>query len=401
MSRFKNIIYIFAFILVVGLVGFMIYTFLFKPPQVTPEPTEEQPDQGVLPGSAEGGPVITPGEEAPGSEPGVLPPSQTAQGGVTFTQLLTTSDVAGTTVVGNNVAYYDPADGRFYSIDKNGNVVALSDTQFTSAQSVSIADTGNAAAIEFPDGSNIIYNFDTESQTSLPNHWEEFDFSPDASEVVTKSVGLDPNNRSLVITSADGSKTEVIASLGSNEDDVSVNWAPNGQIVGFSETGSVQSGFGRRQVFLIGLDGEEKGAIIVEGGNFSALWAPDGSNILYSVANAADNNFPSLWYTNASGDVGSERKKFPVATWVEKCTFYDAATIYCAVPREVPVESGIDHETVDAPDDVFAIDIRTGRSTLLATPAADMQMQNLFVSDDKTTLYFSDASGRLNSIKLR
>lgn len=398
--RLKRILLIAGFAAAVVLMGVLIFTILFRPPTVAPTPDEEEPlPPGSLPGAEPGVPTVVPGEPDE-EEPGILEPSPIATGGPTFTQQLTTSGVSSPNVSGNTVAYYDPNDGRFYTIDSEGNVVALSDAQFPQAETVVISNNAQSAAIEFPDGSNVLYNFTTETQTTLPNHWEDFDFSPAADQVVTKSIGIDPNNRSLVVTSADGTRTQVIAALGTNDDDVQVNWSPNNQIVGFSETGSVQTGFGRRQIYLISQDGEEAGGLIVEGGNFSALWSPTGSHILYSVADFANDNRPSLWYTNATGQVGSERTKFPLETWVEKCTFSDANTVYCAVPRAVVNESGLDQNLITSADDVYAIDLRSGRTSLLASPVLNLSMFNLFVSEDGSTLYFTDNLGRLNSMRL-
>lgn len=404
-ERIKRILIIIGFIGITALFAFLIWTFLFTgPPSINPD----QPDDttsgtsGVLPGSNTGGQTVIPdGGENDTTTDGGLPISNVANGGLTAISLLTTAEVQATNINGNTISYYDPADGNFYTIDEEGNVVALSTASFPNAETVKISNDSQVAAIEFPDGSNVLYDFLREDQITLPNHWEDFAFSPTSDEVVGKSIGLDPNNRSLIITQSDGSKTEVIASLGENADKVDVNWSPNNQIVGFSQTGGVVSGFGRKEIYLIGTDGEERGAIIVEGGNFEAMWNPTGSHILYSVADASDGNRPSLWYTNATGNVGSERKKFNIQTWVDKCTFYSGSTVYCAVPREVTVESGYDHGLVSAYDDVYSLDISTGRATLIAVPATDTQMFNLYVSSDQSTLYFRDAGGRLNSMQLR
>lgn len=398
----KRILLIIGFAGIVVLMAFLIVTVLFRAPSVSVEPEPEPgTTAGTLPGAQTGRPTVISEPEEGGEGAGQLQPSQVAEGGVTFVTRLTTSQISSPNINGNDLAYYDPADGKFYTIDANGNVVALSAAAFPNAENVLISDNAQVAAIEFPDGSNVLYDFATDSQTTLPSHWEDFDFSPDSKEVVTKSVGIDPGNRALVTTTVDGSQTNVITPLGTSQDYVSVNWSPNNQIVGFSETGTVQSGFGRRQIYLIGQDGEEAGGIIVEGGNFQALWSPNGSNILYSVAYSGNGNRPSLWYTNATGQAGSQRKKFDVETWVNKCTFYDASTVYCAVPRETPKESGIDHGMVTAYDDVYAIDIDSGRTVLIAEPALDIRMTDLFVSADQSVLYFRDQSGRLNSMRLR
>ena len=403
--RLKRILIIAGFIGFIVLVAVLIATVLFRSPDVTPNVDPTTP--GTLPGSTGSLPSATPGSptvvpDGTGSQtPGVLQPSQFADGGVTLITQLTSSTIVSSNVTGNEISYYDPADGRFYTIDASGNVNALSTASFPSAETVVISDDAKAAAVEFPDGSNVIYDFTQESQITLPNHWEDFDFSPQSDEVVTKSIGVDPANRSLLTTSVDGSSTDVLLALGLNADKVTVNWSPNGRILGFSETGLAQIGFGRKQIFLIGSSGDEVGAIVTEGGNFEAKWSPEGNHVLYSVAYVANDSRPSLWYTNATGSVDTQRKKFSVETWVDKCTFYNSETIYCGVPREVPDQSGYDHNSVRSADDLYAIDLATGRETIIATPAIDVQMFDLFVSSDQSTLYFSDAGGRLNSIQLR
>ena len=403
----KRALLILGFIVSVGLIATLIFTILFHGPSVEPtEPDQTTPPTtagiGSLPGSLPGTPGTGSSDQSPTNETGSLPPSQIAQGGETFTQQLTTGAIMSPVKVGNIISYYDPVDGRFYTIDEAGNVNNLSLAQFPEAENVTIASNTDTAAIEFPDGSNILYDFISEEQITLPNHWEDFNFNKEGSSVATKSIGIDPSNRSLVVTSSDGSQTNVVTALGSNQDSVTINWSPNNEIVGFSDTSTnIQNGFGRKQIFLIGIDGEEHGALTVEGGNFSAQWSPTGSNILYSVADASNNNRPSLWYTNATGQIGSERKKFTVETWVEKCTFFDNRTIYCAVPRSVVNESGHDHNIISTYDDVYSIDIISGRTTLLAIPVIDLQMENLSISEDGGTLFFTDQNNRLNSLRLR
>ncbi len=328
-------------------------------------------------------------------------PSSVADGGETYTQRLTSSGVTAPTIVGDTILFYDERDGLFYMIDSSGELIAITDQAFAEAETVVIADSGTKAALEFPDGSNIIYDLETGEQTTLPSHWEDFEFSDDGDEVANKSMSIDSNANALVISSSDGSQTQVVAGLGNNADDVTVNISPTNQVVAFSDTGQTQSGFGRDEIYLIDMDGEAVGSLIVEGGNFSAIWSPTGTAILYSVALASEGDTPSLWYTNATGSIGSERERIDLQTWVEKCTFQDETTIICAAPREVTAGSGLDHRLIDSYDDVYEVNLSTGRVSLLATPVLDMQMFNLSVSDDESILYFTDSLDRLNFIRLK
>jgi len=372
-------------------------------PTVTPDvttPIVDTTTPETLPGSDASDLIDRP--ISPEEDTGGLPVSDVAEGGPVLTVQLTSSSIVSPTLVnGGEISYYDNRDGRFYTINKSGDVTALSDNSFPAASSVVFSESGSQAIIEFPDGSNIIYDFVTEKQTTLPSHWQDFAFSQNGSEVAGKSIGVDPNNRALVITSADGSKTQVVASLGTNANNVSVQFSPSGEIVAFSETGSAQSAFGRNEVYLIDRQGEAAGSLIVDGAKFAGSWSPDGVHLLYSTADSY-NERPTLWYTVGYGNnIGAERIKIPLETWVEKCTFKDAAIAICAVPRTMVDHGGFDHRLVTAYDDVYQLNVTTGRSTLVGSPVSNVQMSNLNISDDGSILYFTDNFGRLNSMRLK
>lgn len=402
-DRLKMIIKVVGFVLLTALIGFFLYLLFFRgAPSVTP--TDEgggtTPSAGGLPGSEAGAGT---GGGGVAEEPTGLPASPVAEGGPTTTLQLTSSRITSPTITsGNKIAFYDPRDGKFYTIDSNGNIVALSDATFPQAETVVFADDAAKAAIEFPDGSNIIYDFTTDEQTTLPTHWEDFAFSPDTDEVVSKSLGSDVNSRALTITDSDGTRTQIIAALGEAESKVTPSWSPNNNIVAFSETGQLQSGFGKQEIYLLDTDGEAASSIVVDGSNFSAIWSPSGTAILYSVADTGNDYRAALWYTKATGtDAGSGRRDLGVETWVEKCTFSDESMVYCAVPRTGADSSGMDPRLVKSTDDVYLINVTTGKKTLIGSPVLDLQMFNLSLSDDGSLLYFTDSAGRLNYMRLK
>ena len=383
----------------VGIGALLLWMFI-QVPIIDEEKVVVAPDEiteGTLTGAQEAGEF----EYEPEIEDEGLP-SSVAEGAETFTQQLTATAIVSPTMIdGAGIAFYNPTDGRFYKMDSSGELIAMSLAQFPDAETVVFADSADIVAIEFPDGSNIIYDFETQEQTTLPNHWEDFDFSSDGEEVVSKSISSDPTQSSLVITSSDGSQTQVIAPIGTNADKVSVNWSTNNNVVGFSETGSSNLGFGRYEIYIIGSDGEESGNLIVEGGNFSAIWSPTSSKILYSVAWTANNERPSLWIVNGTGDIGSDRESLGVETWVEKCTFKNDTTVICAVPDQIPDGAGLDHRLVNSIDSLYEINLNTGSTKLLGYPVLDLEMSNLFVSDDDSILYFTDQYDRLNYMQLK
>lgn len=401
----KRILIIVAFFLVIGLMAAGIYFVLFRqgtvvttPPTV--EPGGEGTGPGGLPTAGEGVPTPTPTTPTGTA----LPVSEVAEGGLTETTRLTAASVAATTLAGDgrSVSYYDSRDGRFYTINEDGEVVSLSDTTFPNADEIVWSDDADQVVVEFPDGANVVYNFDTEEQTTLPAHWEDFDFAPDGTQIVAKSMTNDPNARTLLVTNPDASNTQVVAELGDNADQVQVNWSPNDQVIAFSDTGTTQSGFGRTQILPIGQNEENYKGLIVEGVNFHGLWSSDGARILYDVAGETSDYKPLLWIVDGSpATMGDNRRSLGLFTWVDKCTFFDADTVYCAVPQLLDDNIGLQPELASTQDAVYEIDIDTGKVTLIGIPEIATDMSHLRVSTDESNLYYTDAQGRLQLMKLK
>jgi hypothetical protein len=404
-ERTKKLLLVGGFILSVFAIAFLLYTLFFKgaiAPAPTVEPTAEE--GGVLPSAGEGVPgVVT--EDVTG-ETGLQEADEVARGGLTQTTELTTGAVYNAVLSGDgdSINYYNAADGRFYTINADGEVVALSDKQFPEAETVEWNKDSEKALIEFPDGSNIIYDFSAEKQVTLPDHWEDFDFSPTSDEIIGKSVALDVNNRFLVIASDDGSRVEAIQELGENEDKVTVNWSPNNQVVAFANTAKSSSrGIDRNVIYPVGKNQENFKGLVVEGLNFNSVWSPTGRQLLYSVTGSYSNDKPLLWVVDAtSSTMGDNRTSLGLNTWVDKCTWSSASTAYCAVPIDLPANAGLQRALYqDEPDALYKIDLSSGRTTLVAIPAEETSMNDLWVSDDESMLYFTNTDGQLELLKLK
>lgn len=406
-ERTKKLLLVGGFIISVFVIAFILYTLFFKP--APPEPTVEEGTEeltGQLPSSIEA--EIRAREEAQ-TQPGagrLEEADEVARGGLTQTTELTTGAIYNTVLSGDGqtMNYYNASDGRFYTIDENGNVVALSDTQFPDAENVEWNKDSNKALIEFPDGSNIVYNFDTEKQVTLPQHWEDFDFSPVSDKLVAKSIALDPRNRYLVITSDDGSLTTSIQALGENEDKVDVNWSPNDQVVAFADTSNaISGGLDRNVIYPVGKNKENYKGLVVEGLGFDSLWSPNGRQLLYSVSGDYSQNKPLLWIVDAtSSTMGDNRRSLGLNTWVDKCTWNSSSVVYCAVPLELPPNAGLQRSIYDnESDSLYKLDLSSGTSTLVAIPAENTAMNNLQVSVDGSILYFTNTSGQLEFMRLK
>lgn len=396
-QKYKKIFLIILFLFFVFFFGYLLYYIFFRTPTPPPtiDPTEPE-IPGVLPVAPIGpGQVVEPGITEPfpdGIAPTPsIPVSPIARGGLTETSFLSSANSLGVEIGsdGRSVQYYDRDDGLFYRIDRNGEITPLSDRVFYEVENIVWAPNREKAVLEYPDGSNIVYNFTTQKQTTLPKHWQEFGFSPDSEKVVTKSMGLDPANRWLAISNADGSNMRAIEPLGIYGDIVQPSWSPNNQIIAMYVRGV---DFDRQEVFFVGLNQENFKSTIIQGRGFENQWSPKGDRLLYSVYSSDNEMKPKLWIVNAHGEtIGTERRSLGLNTWASKCAFADDRYVYCGVPKELEEGAGIFKElSLRTSDNLYKIDTQTGLRSLVAIPDGDYNVSKLIVSDDKSTLFFTD-----------
>ena len=408
-ERLKKILIIVGFVITVAVIATALYFVFFRPVGSIPAttittPTTPTETSGGLPSAGTGQPItITEPEDDRFRLPGA---SEVAVGGITRTQALTTSGVTAPTLSSDaqGMNYYDEADDRFYRIDTDGTIESLSDKKFPGVSEVTWNEASEKAVLEFPDGSNIVYDFENETQVTLPAHWEDFDFSPTTDQIIAKSIGLDPNNRALVITNSDGSNTKSIASLGNNADKVIVDWSPNDQVVALSDTGPTTSGFGRKLMIPIGKNSENFQGITVEGFDFVSQWNQQGDKLLYSSVGSQNSYKPMLWVVDGrSNSIGNNRRSIGIETWADKCTFSNNTTIYCAVPQSMAANVGLQRALAEnIADSIYRINIETGLTELVAVPDVPQSIDSLRVSGDEDRIFFTNSqTGILQQVLLK
>ncbi|MDD2807440.1 MAG: hypothetical protein PHW95_02905 [Patescibacteria group bacterium] len=421
--NWKRIALLVGFVVAVLLIGYLLY-FLFLKPTI---PTANQNINAL---TGEGGlPVTGTNVNIPIANDinGALPGSSTttdtnlnptidlplttgqttvsviANGGLTKTIALTTGQASSISITadGTSAAYYDKTSGIFYEIGSNGKVIPLSDKVFYSVQNVTWSPDKKQAVLEYPDGANILYNFDTGRQVTLPEHWKNFSFSPTGDQIVFKSMGTDPENRWLAISNADGSQAKKIEPLGDQDATVYSSWSPNNQIIA---TFTEDLDFDRQNLYFVGINGENFKSAIIEGRGFQSQWSSSGDKLLYSVYSSNTDYKPTLWIVDAQGDnIGQNRKSINLETWADKCTFQDNSTVYCAVPRTLQTGAGIFNNDLDtSPTDIYKVDLTNGIKTKVAVPQGDINIDKLMVTKDGGSLYFtSKTNGRLYTISLK
>jgi len=405
----KKLLIILAFVIFVLAMAFALYWVFFKTTPPGTDNTNYGP--GVIPpGGAGNAVVITNTNTAVGNER--LPienyfegqVSEVANGGLTAVNKITDGAVAGVEMGPDGLMFYDANTNQFVSINSLGEKTFLSDKKFFGISDVTWNRKGDTAVLEYPDGRNIVYNFKTDKQVTLPAELQDFSFDRNGSEIVAEWINKDGNvdNNWLITVNADGSGMQLVEPLGDQADDVAVGFSPDNQIAAlYREYIDLQ----RQKVLPIGLEGENFRSFEVQGAGFTSEWSPDGESLVYSVYHESTNYLPNLWVTQGeSGDIGSVRVSLNLATWPDKCTFSGSSTMYCAVPRGLPRGAGLYPEIANSYNDNFySINLNTGAKTMIANPVGDAfgySASNLFVSDDGSTLYFTDQDGNLQSMRL-
>lgn len=409
MLKFRRIFLIVAFILVSLGLGFLIFYFFFYSPTVelrnNTNPINNS-SVGTLPSPNDGMlPVTKPSsiefpQDGTSKEPSEV--SKTAKGGITETDILYQNPVYNTTISqdGKDIISYDVKQGKFIRVDSEGKVNIMSNEVFHNVEKVTWATNKTQAVLEYPDGSNIVYNFRSAHQVTLPKHWQDFSFSPLSNQLIAKSLSSNIEYNWLIITDPDGGNIKPVEHLGSNGDKVYVNWSPNNKIVGmYIKSKDID----RQNLYFIGQNQENFPLTLIEGYGFQGQWSQKGDNLLYSVYNRFSEFNPRLWtVTTDDNNLSQYRKNLNVATWADKCTFFDNTSIYCAVPESLPEGSGIYPELSDAiPDDIYKIDINTGEKILIAKPQDKDTISQIFVSKDEKYLFYINKNNILKKVILK
>ncbi|MBU0660682.1 hypothetical protein KKG22_00715 [Patescibacteria group bacterium] len=395
----KRIAFLIIFILVSIGIGYALYRVFFAgsitPPTTTTPPITQDGDPILFPIAGEGTDIGIVVDGGTGQLPTSIDVSpENTRTTDTIPQISQSLDntVANMRIgANNNLQFYNRDDGKFYAKDINGTVKQLSDEVFFNVSDVTWSAKNNTAVLEYPDGANIIYNFDTKKQVTLPKHWEDFSFSSQGDHIAAKSVGLARENKWLVYTNTDGSETYQIEALGDNADKVIVDWSPNEQIVALARTGAAM-GVDREEILFVGLHGENYRSMVVEGRGIEAAWSPTGDKLLYSVYSARSDYKPELWIVDATPQtIGQNRKLLNVETWPDKCTFSSERYVYCAVPVTLQTGAGLAPSLAETtPNYLVKIDTNSGSKSVIPLEE-NYVIDELFVDEQAGILYFTDS----------
>ena len=405
----KKILILLGFVIFVLAIAFALYWVFFKTSPLDVDNVNYGP--GAIPPGGEGNAIVVSNtntavtnERFPIENYFDREVSDIANGGLTSVTRLTDGAVTGVDVSSGSLKFYDTEANQFYTINAFGQKELLTDKKFFGVSDVVWDRKGDKAVLEYPDGRNIVYNFKTGKQVTLPAELQDFSFDTNGSQLVAEWINVDGNeeNNWLVTVNDDGSGMQLVEPIGDEAADVAVGFSPDNQVAAlYRKYIDLQ----RQEVVPIGLEGENFRSFTVQGAGFTSEWSPGGDSLVYSVYHESTNYMPNLWVTQGnSGELGNVRVSLNLATWPDKCTFSGNDTMYCAVPRGLPRGAGLYPEIADSYNDNFyTVNLSTGAKTLIANPIGEpfgYSARNLFVSDDGSTLYFTDQNGNLQSMLL-
>lgn len=411
----KKILLIVLFVVAAASFAFFLYFFFWRTLFLTPTPETNvsQSANGQLPATVNinGRTYLlnangrlepeTNANETYAPEGESAAPNETAQGGLTKTTMLA-NDPAFNSVLGpdGDLLYYNPNTGKFQRVSADGEVTAYNNKVFNNVSQVTWSNNRNQAVLEYPDGSNIVFDFAQNKQVTLPKHWQDFSFAPADNQLVFKSIALDVENRFLAVAKPDGSQSKILENIGGAEDQFQADWSPNNQMVA---TFSKGKDLNRSEIYFVGLNNENFKYMLVEGRGFEGQWSPEGDRMVYSVYNSSNGYKPELWIADADpSNIGNNRRQLNLQTWSGKCSFASNQKIFCAVPASLPEGVSLDRSQASGyADRIYEIDLATGSQKLLAIPEGNHSIDQIMATDGSNRLFFHDQNtNRLYKINL-
>jgi hypothetical protein len=413
-----------GFLLICILIGVGIYTLFFKPVvtpigekideiEITQLPGVEPGTQpGITTGDKPGDYVydLTSKEDEAEKKSVIKIPGPTdekidevAKGGITRVNTIDFEKTSKITLSnnGNDLISYNPDTGKFYELKTDGTKTPLTDKVFKQVESVDWAPSKTEAILEFPDGTNIYYDFEKDKQISLPKDWTDFTFNQSSSQIAFKDLPNNEDFRFLASANPDGSNQKYLEYIGDEARNFITDWSPNNKMVAQFKNGKDGE---HSTIYFLGQYDERFKSITVNGYGVETKWVPDGSKLVYSAHNMHSDHKPTLHIVDASGDnVGKNHYDLKLHTWVDKCTFQGKTTMYCAVPKEMPYGAGlVPRLTDDIGDYIYKVDLKTGVKSFVAEPEYDYNIEEMQVSDDGSSLFFTGKDGYgINEIKLK
>ncbi len=377
------------FILIVGTLGFLI--FQKRGFNQTETPVTEAPAD-TAPPADDGTPPADSGDST-GSDDNSTPPAAPTAGKLTDSRVV--SPVL--TYLGDGVSYFNSQDQLFKAdIQTSGDIVLLGNTkEITIAIKSGINKilwpaTGNHFIAEIGRGSQRSWSFfdsDRNVYIDLPRQLTSLGWLPDGAHIIYTWLNQETGKTTLNVSNADGTGYTKVADIFDN--DVEIVPSPDGRSLLFYRTNNSGA---VNKIVLAASDGKLFKAVVNEGYNFGALWAPDSRQFLFGRRDSQNQQL-GLWL----GDVETGTvENLGAATTVEKAVWTrDGQNVFAAVPQTGVAERGLTEDTI------YKISVDSGAKTEF-NPGSGVDARDLFLNLSGDSLFFKNAQdGLLYYLKVR
>jgi Tol biopolymer transport system component len=289
---------------------------------------------------------------------------------------------------GNGVTYFD-SSGSLYQQDFDTSSGQL---QLKNRRKLEVEARPNLVKVLWPSkGDNFIaefrdpqgnisysfYNSGTRSYTDLPRQVTALDWTPAGDKIIF--IWTDGGKSTINIANPDTSNYQYIADMWQTDNAISVS--PNGTSILYYETANPGTA---NKITLTTPDGKVWKDLASTGYNFGVLWSPDGQKFLFGKKDPVTGNYQLWYYGLSSGEV----KNLGLFTTVDKALWGpDGATIYAAVPSGGAAGSG-----ALTSDSFFKLNVSTQTSHQYSPDSSQsIDGRNLFLSQDSNKLFFKNA----------
>lgn len=360
------------FILIVGTLGFLVYTKYSgdtadtgQNPQVTPTPTD-------IANNINPTPTPTPAPEATGLV-------KLESGQIAFPVLF---------FDGTGIDFFD-RQGNFYQagLQSNNGVVSL-----INKKQRDIPARPNITKVLWPsDGQDYIiqyvdstgkkrfsyYKFETKEYIDLPEQITSLDWTPDAKKIVY--VWLQDGKATLSMADPDAKNFVKLADMW--ETDNEIKMSPDGtQILYFQTNNSGANNF----INSVSADGKIFKGLVKNGQNYGVLWSPDGQKFLFTKKDPSNQAYQLWFYNLTSGEI----RNLLVYTTIDKVVWDQGSTfIYAAIPS-----APSSNETALTIDSFSRLDITNmDKRPYTSDTTNPVDAESLVLSPTGDKLYFTNA----------
>jgi len=382
----KRLIYIISGVILLGIFGYVLYRSAITPEQKQPE---EIGITGRFPG-------VTPPfiKETPGQQ--ILEPEIS---GALEARLIRLTDFPVISAALNKnedkIFFYKKEGGDLFSSDFKGeNKEKVSNLTIIGISEAMWSPLKDRAAVFYLDQETKkgFLHLGTSSVAVLPQDIHSFSWSPDGKSLaylIKRNSEAD-----LIIADSSGKNPKTVFRTPLVE--TNLQWITTDKIAFETAPSGLTEGF----LFLYSRGSGTLNKII-SGFGITSLWSPDGKKIITASTKAEGKNLNTVLYDSSGQEIWTPA----LTTLPEKCAWFSAKELICAVPRSISPRAiwpdGYLRGEIFTSDRVVILD--SDKKTIQEIfNEGNFDITNLLITKDQSYLVFADRrDGTLWSLKLR